>query len=90
MFKELVLKELIFYVFVILLDLEYGLFVVKVCDIEVGLLFVYEKMGYDVIILGWLFDLLVDWFVLCLKEEGVDVIKFLLYYDVDEDLEINY
>ena len=35
-------------------------------------------------------DLLADWSVLRLKEEGADAIKFLLYYDVDEDSEINH
>ncbi len=39
---------------------------------------------------GRLPDLLADWSVLRLKEEGADAIKFLLYYDVDEDSEINH
>ena len=50
----------------------------------------YEKTGYDVTTPGRLPDLLADWSVLRLKEQGADSIKFLLYYDVDEDPEINH
>ena len=46
--------------------------------------------GYDATTPGRLPDLLADWSVLRLKEEGADAIKFLLYYDVDEDPEINH
>lgn len=46
-------------------------------------------MGYDVLILGWLFDSFDVWLVKCLKEMGVDVCKFLFYYDVDESEVIN-
>lgn len=80
---------MILYVFVILFDLEYGLFVVVFWEKECGLLLVYEKIGYDVKMLGWLLDLLNSWLVKRLKEVGVDVCKFLLYYDVDELVEIN-
>lgn len=54
--------------FLILLDLEYGLLVFDVCNKDCGLLFVYEKIGYDVNVKGCLFDCLVEWFVKCLKE----------------------
>ena len=38
---------------------------------------------------GRLPDLLNSWSVKRLKEVGADVCKFLLYYDVDEPVEIN-
>src|SRR5699024_2707352 len=39
---------------------------------------------------GRLPDLLDDWSALRIKEEGSDAVKFLLYYDVDEEAEINH
>ncbi|WP_338371498.1 tagatose 1,6-diphosphate aldolase, partial [Enterococcus faecium] len=89
-FKELVSKELTPYASAILLDPEYGLPAAKARDTEAGLLLAYEKTGYDATTPGRLPDLLADWSVLRLKEEGADAIKFLLYYDVDEDPEINH
>ena len=89
-FKELVSKELTPYASAILLDPEYGLPAAKARDTEAGLLLAYEKTGYDATTPGRLPDLLADWSVLRLKEEGADAIKFLLYYDVDEDSEINH
>ena len=43
------------------------------------------KKGYDVSTPGRLPDLLGDWSSLRLKEEQADAVKFLLYYDADED-----
>lgn len=89
-FKELVSRELTPYASAILLDPEYGLPAAKARDAEAGLLLAYEKTGYDATTPGRLPDLLADWSVLRLKEQGADAIKFLLYYDVDEDSAINH
>lgn len=88
-FKELVSEELTPYATAILLDPEYGLPAAKVRDSDAGLLLAYEKTGYDVNEVGRLPDLLPEWSIKRLKENGADAIKFLLYYDVDEDPKIN-
>ncbi|MDA9460936.1 Tagatose 1, 6-bisphosphate aldolase [Enterococcus mundtii 3F] len=89
-FKALVSGELTPYASAILLDPEYGLPAAKVRDRSAGLLLAYEKTGYDVSTPGRLPDLLGDWSSLRLKEEQADAVKFLLYYDVDEDPKINH
>ena len=89
-FKALVSSELTPYASAILLDPEYGLPAAKVRDPSAGLLLAYEKTGYDVSTPGRLPDLLGDWSALRLKEEQADAVKFLLYYDVDEDPKINH
>ena len=89
-FKELVSAELTPYASAILLDPEYGLPAAKARHQEAGLLLAYEKTGYDATTPGRLPDLLADWSTLRLKEQTADAIKFLLYYDVDEDPEINH
>lgn len=88
-FKELVSKELTPYATSILLDPEYGLPAAKVRDSGAGLLVAYEKTGYDTTAVGRLPDLLTAWSVRRLKEAGADAVKFLLYYDVDEEKKIN-
>ncbi|MGB6178940.1 tagatose-bisphosphate aldolase [Carnobacterium sp.] len=88
-FKELVSEELTPYATSILLDPEYGLPAAKVRDKNAGLLVAYEKTGYDATEPGRLPDLLTQWSVKRLKAAGADAIKFLLYYDVDEDTTIN-
>ncbi|WP_346818058.1 tagatose-bisphosphate aldolase [Bacillus paramobilis] len=88
-FKELVSKELTPYATSILLDPEYGLPASKVRHSDAGLLVAYEKTGYDATAEGRLPDLLPEWSVRRLKEAGADAVKFLLYYDVDEDEKIN-
>jgi tagatose 1,6-diphosphate aldolase len=88
-FKELVSEELTPYATAILLDPEYGLPAAKVRDKDAGLLVAYEKTGYDATEAGRLPDLLPEWSVKRLKEAGADAVKFLLYYDVDEDEKIN-
>jgi len=88
-FKELVSEELTPYATSILLDPEYGLPAAKVRHPEAGLLVAYEKTGYDATAVGRLPDLLPEWSVRRLKEAGADAVKFLLYYDVDEDEKIN-
>lgn len=88
-FKTLVSKELTPYTSSILLDPEYGLPATKQNDPASGLLLAYEKTGYDATIPGRLPDILADWSVRRLKEAGADACKFLLYYDIDENVEIN-
>lgn len=88
-FKCLVSSELTKYASSILLDPEYGLLASKVRDEDAGLLLAYEKTGYDATKKGRLPDILDEWSVKRLKEQGADAIKFLLYYDIDDDKEIN-
>ncbi|MDN6625804.1 MAG: tagatose-bisphosphate aldolase [Pisciglobus halotolerans] len=88
-FKELVSEELTPFASSILLDPEYGIPASKVRDSDAGLLLAYEKTGYDASEPGRLPDLLEDWSVKRLKAAGADAVKFLLYYDVDEDEKIN-
>ncbi|MFJ7724708.1 tagatose-bisphosphate aldolase [Neobacillus sp. NPDC097160] len=88
-FKELVSQELTPFATSILLDPEYGLPAAKVRHKDAGLLVAYEKTGYDAAKVGRLPDLLSEWSVKRLKDAGADAVKFLLYYDVDEDKKIN-
>lgn len=88
-FKELVSETLTPSATAILLDPEYGLLAAKVRAANAGLILAYEKTGYDVSKAGRLPDLLPEWSVKRLKESGADAVKFLLYYDVDEEPEIN-
>ena len=88
-FKKLVSEHLTKYASSILLDPEYGLEASKVRSKNAGLLLAYEKTGYDANTVGRLPDCLVEWSSKRLKEEGADAVKFLLYYDVDEDEVIN-
>ncbi|HDR6315764.1 tagatose-bisphosphate aldolase [Bacillus cereus] len=88
-FKELVSEELTPFATAILLDPEYGLPAAKVRNKESGLIVAYEKTGYDASEIGRLPDLLPEWSVKRLREAGADAIKFLLYYDVNEDEKIN-
>lgn len=88
-FKNLVSEELTPYATSILLDPEYGIEPSKLRDSDCGLLMAYEKTGYDSTKTGRLPDILDDWSVKKLKALGADAIKFLLYYDPDENNEIN-
>ncbi|MDN2453355.1 tagatose 1,6-diphosphate aldolase [Lactobacillus sp. UCMA15818] len=88
-FKELISSELTPYASAILLDPEYGLPAAEKRAENAGLLIAYEKTGYDITAPGRMPDLLADWSALKLKEAGADAVKFMLYYDVDEDNEIN-
>lgn len=87
--KKLVSEELTPYASSILLDPEYGLPATQVRHSEAGLLLAYEKTGYDVNAKGRLPDCLVDWSAKRIREAGGQAVKFLLYYDVDDDEEIN-
>lgn len=88
-FKKLVSEELTKSASAILLDPEYGLPAAGARNKETGLLLAYEKTGYDASTPGRLPDVLPEWSVQRLKAAGADAIKFLLYYDVDEDASIN-
>lgn len=87
-FKKAISEELTPYASSILLDPEYGLPASKVRAKGTGLLLAYEKTGYDVTEPGRMPDLLDHESALRLKEQGADAIKFLLYYDPDEDDDI--
>ncbi|MEX2959895.1 tagatose-bisphosphate aldolase [Staphylococcus pasteuri] len=87
--KVLVVEELTQYASSILLDPEYGLPATEARNKNCGLLLAYEKTGYDVNAKGRLPDCLVEWSAKRLKEQGADAVKFLLYYDVDDDEYIN-
>lgn len=87
--KVLVAEELTQYASSILLDPEYGLPATEARNKNCGLLLAYEKTGYDVNTKGSLPDCLVEWSAKRLKEQGADAVKFLLYYDVDDDEYIN-
>lgn len=88
-FKEMVSEELTPFSSSILLDPEYGLPASQKRANQAGLILAYEKTGYDASEPGRLPDLLEQWSVKRLKEQGADAVKFLLYYDVDEDEKIN-
>ncbi|MCM3225660.1 tagatose-bisphosphate aldolase [Terribacillus saccharophilus] len=88
-FKELISEELTPYATSILLDPEYGLPAAQKRDKNAGLLLAYEKTGYDATQPGRMPDILEDWSVQRIKAQGADAVKFLLYYDVDEDSSIN-
>lgn len=88
-FKNLISKHLTPYATSILLDPEFGQDAAKERDNNCGLLMAYEKTGYDKTSPGRLPDLLDDWSVKGLKDEGVEAIKLLVYIDPDEDDDIN-
>ena len=87
--KKIVSEELTKYASSILLDPEFGLPAAEVRDEKSGLLLAYEKTGYDVNGVGRLPDCLVEWSAKRLKELGSDAVKFLLYYDFDDNEYIN-
>ena len=88
-FKNAVSKHLTPYASSILLDPIYGLEAAKQRDENCGLLMAYEITGYDHNEEGRLPKLIANWSVKRLVEQGVDAVKILLYYDVDESDDIN-
>ncbi|WP_035189636.1 tagatose 1,6-diphosphate aldolase [Ligilactobacillus equi] len=88
-FKELVTSQLTNNVSAILLDPQFGLTAKNERMDNCGLLMAYEKTGYDTSTPGRMPDLIPEWSVYKLKEIGVEAVKFMLYYDVDEPIEIN-
>lgn len=87
-FKKAVSSTLTPYASGILTDPEYGLPASKVRNENCGLLLAYEKTGYDTTEPGRMPDLIENQSGLRLKEEGADGIKFLIYYDSDENADI--
>ncbi|MBK0347752.1 tagatose-bisphosphate aldolase [Aerococcaceae bacterium zg-ZJ1578] len=88
-FKIAISEELTPFASSILLDPEYGIPASKQRVAGAGLLMAYEETGYDATEPGRLPDLLPEWSAKRIKELGADSVKFLLYYDVDEDEKIN-
>jgi len=88
-FKIEVSKALTPYASAILLDPEFGLPAAKVRDKDAGLLLAYEVTGYDNAIPGRMPELLPNYSVKQLKEDGGDCVKLLLYYTPFEDAEVN-
>lgn len=88
-FKKIASEELTKYASAILLDPDYGIPAGKARNAEAGLLTSYEKTGYDGSGDQRFPDLLDHWSAKRIKELGSDAVKFLLYYDVDEDKAIN-
>src|SRR3954453_992320 len=88
-FKAIVTRDLTPYASAILMDPEYGLEAIKERAPGAGVLLAYEKTGYDADKPGRLPDLLPEWSVRRLAAAGADAIKILLYYDPDDQPEIN-
>jgi tagatose 1,6-diphosphate aldolase len=88
-FKTIVTKVLTRHASAILMDPEYGLEAIKARAPGTGVLLAYEKTGYDATIKGRLPDLLPEWSVRRLVENGADAIKILLYYNPFDDQRIN-
>lgn len=88
-FKTLVAEVLTPHASAILLDPEWGLPASQRRAKNAGLLLAYEKTGYDKTGPGRLPDLLDDWSVRRLKENGADCIKILLYYTPFDPKEVN-
>jgi tagatose 1,6-diphosphate aldolase len=88
-FKAAVTKVLTPHATAILMDPEYGLDAIKQRAPGTGVLLAYEKTGYDATVKGRLPDLLDEWSVTRLVEQGADAVKILLYYDPDDDEKIN-
>lgn len=87
--KVLVAEELTKYSSSMLLDPEYGLPATKSLAPQAGLLLAYEKTGYDTSSTKRLPDCLDLWSAKRIKEQGAEAVKFLLYYDVDSENELN-
>src|SRR6266540_3191830 len=88
-FKTAVTKILTRYATAILMDPEYGLDAIKQRAPGSGVLLSYEKTGYDANVKGRMPDLLAEWSVRRLVENGADAIKILLYYNAFDEAGIN-
>ncbi len=88
-FKEAVTRILTPHASAILMDPEYGLEAIKQRAPGTGVLLAYEKTGYDAAVRGRLPDLLSEWSVRRLVENGATAIKILLYYNPYDDAAIN-
>jgi tagatose 1,6-diphosphate aldolase len=88
-FKGAVTEVLTPHATAILMDPEFGLEALKRKAPGTGVLLAYEKTGYDATVKGRLPDLLDEWSVTRLVEQGADAVKILLYYDPDDEERIN-
>ena len=88
-FKTAVTKVLSPYASAVLLDPEYGLGALSSRAPGTGVLLAYEKSGYDFSVRGRMPDLLPEWSVRRLVEAGAQAIKILMYYNQNEDAQIN-
>lgn len=88
-FKTVVTSVLTKYATAILMDPEYGLEAIKSRASGTGVLLAYEKTGYDANTKGRMPDLLPEWSVRRLVENGADAIKILLYYNPADEEQIN-
>jgi tagatose 1,6-diphosphate aldolase len=88
-FKTAVTKVLSPYATAVLLDPEYGLGALSSRAPGTGVLLAYEKSGYDFSVKGRMPDLLPEWSVRRLVEAGAQAIKILMYYNQNEDAQIN-
>ncbi len=88
-FKEAVTQVLTPHATAILLDPEFGLSAIPKRAPGAGVLLSYEKTGYDVNAVGRLPDALPEWSVRRLQEAGADAVKVLLYYNFEDDAQIN-
>lgn len=88
-FKTSVAKVLTKYATAILIDPEYGFEAMKSRAAGTGALLSYEKTGYDASVKGRMPDLLDEWSVRRLVENGANAIKILLYYNPFDEERIN-
>jgi tagatose 1,6-diphosphate aldolase len=88
-FKAIVTRVLTPHASAILMDPEFGLDAIKERAPGTGVLLAYEKTGYDADQPGRLPDLIPEWSVRRLVEAGANAIKILLYYDPEDQPEIN-
>lgn len=88
-FKALIARELTPYASAILLDPIYGKRAMKERAENCGLIVAYEITGYDTSGTERFPRLIKDESALRLSELGAEAIKILLYYDADQDKEIN-
>jgi tagatose 1,6-diphosphate aldolase len=88
-FKQSVTEKLTPYVSAILLDPEYSLPAIPSRAPGCGLMLAYERTGYDAATPGRLPDVLAEWSVRRLAEQGADGIKILMYYNPAEQGHVN-
>ena len=88
-FKRLVTEALSPHASAILLDPTYGLAAGNARDPSCGLLYSYERSGYDTSAPGRQPGLLDGWSAHRLVEQGATGAKVLVYYDPNEDEAIN-
>jgi tagatose 1,6-diphosphate aldolase len=73
----------------LLLDPEYGWDAAQQLNNDVGLIMAYEKTGYDATEEGRLPNLIDSYAIQDLNENGSSAVKLLIYYDHNEDENIN-